>query len=298
MSTVVKKKGLGRGLEVLLGSSHSNHIDLDAQEGSLAMISLDQLEPGAYQPRVHMDNDALEELAMSIRAQGVIQPIVAREIADERYEIIAGERRFRAARMAGLDHVPVLIKTIPDKAAAAIALIENIQRENLNPLEEAQGIQRLLSEFTLTHDQVAQAVGRSRSAVSNLLRLLNLAPPVQAFLASGALDMGHARALLALEAQAQVDLAKKVVSRQASVRDAEKWVAAALKENVQTSVEDAGRKEKQAQKMAQLEEVLSDALMAKVNIKVGARCQGHISINFGSLEALDGLVTKLLSERQ
>ncbi len=304
MSTVAKKKGLGRGLEVLLGTSHLNHLDLDAEEMSLSTVLLDQLEPGAYQPRVHMDDDALEELAMSIRAQGIIQPIVVREIEQERYEIIAGERRFRAAKLAGLDRVPVLIKSISDKAAAAVALIENIQRENLNPLEEAQGIQRLLTEFQLTHDQVAQAVGRSRSAVSNLLRLLNLAPPVQTLLMAGELDMGHARALLGLTEHTQIDLAQKVASRKASVRDAEKWAAAALKADAQqamqgsvdASVQEHDKKEAQRQDIAGFEEALSDALMAKVSIKVGIRRQGHIAIDFGSLEALEGLVARLLNK--
>ncbi len=305
MSTVAKKKGLGRGLEVLLGTSHLNHLDLDAEEVSLSTVLLDQLEPGAYQPRVHMDDDALEELAMSIRAQGIIQPIVVREIEQERYEIIAGERRFRAAKLAGLDRVPVLIKSISDKAAAAVALIENIQRENLNPLEEAQGIQRLLIEFQLTHDQVAQAVGRSRSAVSNLLRLLNLAPPVQTLLMAGELDMGHARALLGLAEHTQIDLAQKVASRKASVRDAEKWAAAALKADAQqaqgsvdASVQENEKKEAQRQDIASFEEALSDALMAKVSIKVGMRRQGHIAIDFGSLEALEGLVARLLNKEE
>lgn len=227
--SAVMKKGLGRGLDALLGSS----VDITEAvrgEGTPSVLSLDKMQAGKYQPRTRMDEGALQELAASIRAQGLMQPILVRSIGDDQYEIIAGERRFRAARLAGLDEVPVLVKNVPDQVAAAMALIENIQREDLNPLEEAQGIQRLLDEFSFTHEQAAESVGRSRSAVSNLLRLLNLAQPVQTMLLAGDLDMGHARALLAVDAATQIQLANHVVNRRLSVRETERLVVATTKE--------------------------------------------------------------------
>ena len=221
-----KLKGLGRGLEALLGPKD----DAGTSEGGAraetpSQLALTQLQPGKYQPRTRMDEGALAELAESIKAQGLMQPILVRQVAPSKYEIIAGERRFRAARIAGLESVPVLVKDVPDEAAAAMALIENIQREDLNPLEEAQGVDRLIREFGLTHEQAAQAIGRSRSATSNLLRLLNLAKPVQDMLLAGDLEMGHARALLAVDGATQIQLAHQVVSKQLSVRDAERLVS-------------------------------------------------------------------------
>jgi len=230
-----KLKGLGRGLEALLGPKD----DATVGEGKAAaetpsQLALAQLQPGKYQPRTRMDEGALAELAESIKAQGLMQPILVRQVAPSKFEIIAGERRFRAARMAGLESVPVLVKDVPDEAAAAMALIENIQREDLNPLEEAQGVDRLIREFGLTHEQAAQAIGRSRSATSNLLRLLNLAKPVQDMLLAGDLEMGHARALLAVDGATQIQLAHQVVGKQLSVRDAERLVAQVAAEVART----------------------------------------------------------------
>ncbi|SAK50892.1 parB-like partition proteins [Caballeronia pedi] len=289
MSAVMKKKGLGRGLDALLGGS----VDITEAvrgEGTPTVLPLDKLQAGKYQPRTRMDEGALQELAASIRAQGLMQPILVRSVGDDHYEIIAGERRFRAARMAGLDEVPVLVKNVPDQAAAAMALIENIQREDLNPLEEAQGIQRLLDEFRFTHEQAAESVGRSRSAVSNLLRLLNLATPVQTMLLAGDLDMGHARALLAVDAATQIQLANHVVNRRLSVRETERLVAATTKEAPATkarAANDGGRDTRR------LEEELSDLLSANVKIKLGGRGRGKVTIDFGNLDSLEGILTKL-----
>jgi ParB family chromosome partitioning protein len=248
------------------------------------------MQAGKYQPRTRMDEGALQELAASIRAQGVMQPILVRSIGGERYEIIAGERRFRAAKLAGLEEVPVLVKNVPDQAAAAMALIENIQREDLNPLEEAQGIQRLLDEFDFTHEQAAESVGRSRSAVSNLLRLLNLATPVQTMLLAGDLDMGHARALLAVDAATQIQLANQVVNKRMSVRETEKLVSSTTKEVPTTkarAANDGGRDTRR------LEEELSDLLSANVKIKMGGRGRGKLQIDFGDLDALEGILGRL-----
>ncbi|WP_175938671.1 MULTISPECIES: ParB/RepB/Spo0J family partition protein [unclassified Caballeronia] len=288
MNAVMKKKGLGRGLDALLGGS----VDITEAvrgEGTPTVLALDKLQAGKYQPRTRMDEGALQELASSIRAQGLMQPILVRSVGDDHYEIIAGERRFRAARLAGLDEVPVLVKNVPDQAAAAMALIENIQREDLNPLEEAQGIQRLLDEFSFTHEQAAEAVGRSRSAVSNLLRLLNLASPVQTMLLAGDLDMGHARALLSVDAATQIQLANHVVNRRLSVRETERLVAATLKQTPAKArpPSDGGRDTRR------LEEELSDLLAASVKIKVGGRGRGKVTIDFGNLDALEGILTKL-----
>ncbi len=231
MSTM-KKKGLGRGLEALLGSP-AEIVETAKQEGAPTVLKLEQMQAGKYQPRTRMDEGALQELAASIRAQGLMQPILVRKIESDgpqqKYEIIAGERRFRASRIAGLTEVPVLVKDVPDESAAAMALIENIQREDLNPLEEAQGIARLTREFQFTHEQAAESVGRSRSAVSNLLRLLNLVQPVQTMLMAGDLDMGHARALLAVDGASQITLANQIVNKRLSVRETEKLVASTLK---------------------------------------------------------------------
>ncbi len=225
-----KPKGLGRGLEALLGptAQESAAADTSATSPGLpASLLLNDMVPGAYQPRTRMDEGALYELAESIKAQGIMQPILVRKVGNGtnagKYEIIAGERRYRAARLAGLDSVPVLVRDVPDEAAAAMSLIENIQREDLNPLEEAHGLQRLVKEFGLTHEQAAQAVGRSRSAASNLLRLLNLTDPVQTMLMAGDIEMGHARALLALERAAQITAANQVAAKKLSVREPRTW---------------------------------------------------------------------------
>ncbi|MBU9275637.1 ParB/RepB/Spo0J family partition protein [Burkholderia gladioli] len=289
MNAVAKKKGLGRGLEALLGGS-ADITESVKIEGALNTLSLDKLQAGKYQPRTRMDEGALQELAASIRAQGVMQPILVRPIGAERFEIIAGERRFRAARLAGLAEVPVLIKEVTDQAAAAMALIENIQREDLNPLEEAHGIQRLLDEFSFTHEQAAEAVGRSRSAVSNLLRLLNLAAPVQTMLLAGDLDMGHARALLAVDAATQITLAHQVVNRRLSVRETEKLVAQTTKEapTLKAKAKDDGGRDTR-----RLEEELSDMLASNVKIKLGRRGRGQLTIDFGDLDALEGILLRL-----
>src|SRR3984957_13734377 len=294
MNATMKKKGLGRGLEALLGGS-SDITEAVRSEGLPSVLRLDSMQAGKYQPRTRMDEGALQELAASIRAQGVMQPILVRSIGDDRYEIIAGERRFRAAKLAGLDEVPVLVKNVPDQTAAAMALIENIQREDLNPLEEAQGIQRLLDEFDFTHEQAAEAVGRSRSAVSNLLRLLNLAAPVQTMLLAGDLDMGHARALLAVDAASQITMAHQVVNKRMSVRDTEKLVTTAL-ESAQADasarpVKSGGRD------LERLEEELSDALSANVKIKLGRKGRGTLTIDFGNRDALEGIIDRLRTDR-
>ncbi|ALS59666.1 MULTISPECIES: ParB/RepB/Spo0J family partition protein [Pandoraea] len=295
-TNALKKKGLGRGLEALLGAHADNHNGADeaSAEGAPSVMALDRLQAGKYQPRTRMDEGALQELAASIRAQGLMQPILVRRVDGEKYEIIAGERRFRAARMAGLSEVPVLVRDVPDEAAAAMALIENIQREDLNPLEEAQGIQRLLGEFNYTHEQAAESLGRSRSAVSNLLRLLNLAQPVQTMLLAGDLDMGHARALLSVDAATQITLANQVVNKRLSVRDTERIVNASLKPQGdgirRRSAEEGGRD------VTRLEEELSDLLASNVKIKVGRKGAGALTIEFGSLDALDGILARIRDE--
>ena len=289
-----KQKGLGMGLEALLGPTVSDAppAAADALPHSLPLA---RLRAGKYQPRTRMDEGSLYELAESIKSQGVMQPILVRPVgAGGDYEIIAGERRFRAARLAGLDEVPVLVKPVPDEAAAVMALIENIQREDLNPLEEAQGLQRLVSEFQLTHEQAAQAVGRSRSAASNLLRLLQLAEPVQQMLLAADLDMGHARALLALPAAQQVMAAHEISAKKLSVREAERLVARSL-----PGRETGARRGKPAKPrdLLRLEERLADLLTASVEIRVLKRTSrgeaGEIAIGFGSLDELNGLLDKL-----
>jgi ParB family transcriptional regulator, chromosome partitioning protein len=289
MNAVARKKGLGRGLEALLGGT-ADITETVTIEGAPNVLPLSKMQPGKYQPRTRMDEGALQELAASIRAQGVMQPILVRPVSADRYEIIAGERRFRAARLAGLEEVPVLVKDVPDQAAAAMALIENIQREDLNPLEEAQGIQRLLDEFNFTHEQAAESVGRSRSAVSNLLRLLNLASPVQTMLLAGDLDMGHARALLAVDAATQITLANQVVNKRLSVRETEKLVAVTTKAAPAVKARanpDGGRDTRR------LEEELSDLLSATVKIKLGRRGRGQVLVDFGDLDALEGILVRL-----
>ncbi|MGE4240108.1 ParB/RepB/Spo0J family partition protein [Ramlibacter sp.] len=301
-----KPKGLGRGLEALLGpkvAENAGPADAPgASPGLPASLLLDDMVPGQYQPRTRMDEGALYELAESIKAQGIMQPILVRRLgAGEqagKYEIIAGERRFRAARLAGLDSVPVLVRDVPDEAAAAMALIENIQREDLNPLEEAQGLQRLVKDFGLTHEQAAQAVGRSRSAASNLLRLLNLADPVQTMLMAGDLDMGHARALLALERAAQITAANQIAQKKLSVREAESLVK---KIGAEFSLVSPKPKKEKSRDLRRVEEELSDLLTADVEIRVKKRVKRHgrfeelgeVTIQFGSLDELNGLVDRL-----
>ncbi|HEY8608685.1 MAG TPA: ParB/RepB/Spo0J family partition protein [Noviherbaspirillum sp.] len=290
-----KTKGLGRGLDALLGGNTDIAEAVPNVAGAPSTLAVTQMQAGKYQPRTRMDEGALNELAASIKAQGLMQPILVRPVETAgKYEIIAGERRFRAAQIAGLSEVPVLVKDVDDQAAAAMALIENIQREDLNPLEEAQGIHRLISDFNFTHEQAAGAVGRSRSAVSNLLRLLNLAKPVQTMLMAGDIDMGHARALLAVDSATQIALANQVVARRMSVREAEKLV-------VRTTAEQANAgKPRQAREksrdIARLEEELSDALAMQVAIKLGAKNKGQLIIDFANLDALDELIAKLRTE--
>ena len=305
-----KPKGLGRGLEALLGPKVAEAASPDAQDNARnatpSSLPLTELVAGVYQPRTHMDEGALYELAESIKAQGIMQPILVRKLADGpnagKYEIIAGERRFRASKLAGLDSVPVLVRDVPNEAAAAMALIENIQREDLNPLEEAQGLQRLVKEFGLTHEQAAQAVGRSRSAASNLLRLLQLAEPVQTMLMAGDIDMGHARALLALEKVAQITAANQIAAKKMSVREAESLVKKLGAEF--NLVQQKPTKDK-SRDMKRVEEELSDLLTAEVEVRVKKRVKRHgrveemgeLAIQFGSIDELNGLIDKLRGER-
>ena len=291
-----KPKGLGMGLEALLGPKVEEQ-QTHAGEG-VHTLKIEQLKVGKYQPRTQMDEGALYELAESIKAQGIMQPILVRPVdgknkANTAYEIIAGERRTRAAKLAGLTEVPVLIRDVSDEAAAAMALIENMQREDLNPLEEAHGLQRLINEFGMSHEAAAKAVGRSRSTASNLLRLLNLAKPVQTMLMAGDIDMGHARALLTLERAQQVTAANEIASKKLSVRQAERLVK-------QQAQHHAGKEKVKAEKdgdLRRLEEELSDKLAAPVEIRLKKRTkrgdQGELVIGFGSLDELDGLLEKL-----
>ncbi|PTT88368.1 chromosome partitioning protein ParB [Pelomonas sp. HMWF004] len=292
-----KPKGLGLGLEALLGPK-VNDTPAPERDGMPSTLKLEQLQAGKYQPRTRMDEGSLYELAESIKAQGIMQPILVRPITPVggvSYEIIAGERRFRAAKLAGLREVPVLVKAVPDESAAAMALIENIQREDLNPLEEAQGLKRLTDEFGLTHEQAAQAVGRSRSAASNLLRLLNLSAPVQNMLMAGDLDMGHARALLPLDGASQITAANEIAAKKLSVREAEKLVA---KEQGAARQQPLLRvKTDKSRDVLRLEEELADALGATVEVRVKKRSKrgqsGELAIHFDSLDALSGLLDKL-----
>jgi len=293
-----KPKGLGLGLEALLGPRVKEAGDAPAaiNDGLPHVLKLAQLQPGKYQPRTRMDEGSLYELAESIKAQGVMQPILVRSVGADRYEIIAGERRTRAAKLAGLDEVPVLVRDVPDESAAAMALIENIQREDLNPLEEAQGLKRLTDEFGLTHEMAAQAVGRSRSAASNLLRLLHLTEPVQQMLMAGDIDMGHARALLPLAGAQQILHATEIVAKKLSVREAEKLVARASASSGRQTPLLRARHEK-PRDLQRIEQELSDALTAAVDIRIKKRTkrgeQGEVAISFGSLDELNGLLNRL-----
>ncbi|QBM26184.1 ParB/RepB/Spo0J family partition protein [Hydrogenophaga pseudoflava] len=302
-----KPKGLGRGLEALLGPKVADApAAAPAAEGTPSRLALDQLVAGVYQPRTRMDEGALYELAESIKAQGIMQPILVRQLADGpnagKYEIIAGERRFRASKLAGLTEVPVLVRDVPDESAAAMALIENIQREDLNPLEEAQGLQRLVKEFGLTHEQAAQAVGRSRSAASNLLRLLQLAEPVQTMLMAGDIDMGHARALLSLEKAAQITAGNQIAAKKLSVREAENLVK---KIGAEFNLVPQQPKKEKSRDIRRVEEELSDLLTAEVEVRIKKRVKRHgrveemgeLAIQFGSLDELNGLIDRLRNER-
>ncbi|WP_310493295.1 ParB/RepB/Spo0J family partition protein [Dechloromonas sp.] len=282
---MIKMKGLGRGLDALLSGSDAK------TEDELRNLPVERLKPGKYQPRTHMDQDSLAELAASIKAQGVMQPILVRAVNNtpgaERYEIVAGERRWRASQLAGLSEVPVLVRSIPDEQALAMALIENIQRENLNPLEEAQGLQRLIDEFGLTHQQAADAVGRSRPAATNLLRLLQLTAPVQELLMTGQIDMGHARALLPISSGQQVGVAQRVVQKGLSVRETERLVQQLLNPPKHTPEKTIDRD------LLSLQERLSDGLGANVAIRSNKKGAGKVTIEFSSLDQLDGLISRL-----
>jgi len=284
---MVKLKGLGRGLDALLSTNETAKAS-----DALRTLAIDALKAGRYQPRTKLNEAALRELADSIKAQGLMQPVLVRQLGrDGKHEIIAGERRWRAAMMAGLTEMPALVRDVPDQSAAALSLIENIQRENLNPLEEAHGFQRLIDDFGLTHDQVSQAVGRSRSTVTNLLRLTQLAGPVQDMLADGSIDMGHARALLPLSTERQAMLAKRIVEQGLSVRDAERLA----------NGDDARRAKSRPSKakasanpdIRRLETDLADSLGATVSIRPKKKGAGRIVIDYGSLDQLDGILARL-----
>jgi len=292
-----KTRGLGRGLDALLGGSASFTDEASQSGNATASLPVTALQAGKYQPRTTMDEAALRELADSIRSQGVLQAILVRPIEGSQtgatHEIIAGERRFRAAKLAGLSEVPVLVREVDDRAAAAMALIENMQREDLNPIEGAQGLQRLIDEFKFTHEQAAEAVGRSRSAVSNLLRLLNLARPVQSMLMAGDLDMGHARALLAVDTATQIVLANQISAHKLSVREAEKL---ATRASLARKDSPTKKKADKSRDLLRLEETLSDALATSVSIKVNSKNAGELVISFNGLDQLDQ-ITSLLQSR-
>jgi ParB family chromosome partitioning protein len=275
----MKAKGLGRGLDALLGGD-------ETPRESLGTIETARIRPGRYQPRTRMDEQALAELAQSIRSQGLLQPVVVRPVAGG-YELIAGERRWRAAQMAGLSQVPAVVREVPDDAALVMALIENIQREDLNPMEEASGVQRLIEEFRMTHEQAADAVGRSRSATSNLLRLLKLARPVQELLMRGAIEMGHARALLALDAARQIELANRIGAKRLSVRETEALVQRLLR------TPPTRRKKRSDRDLARLEEELSERLGTTVEIRTARKGRGKLVLHYSSLDHLEQLLKRL-----
>lgn len=277
---MIKPKGLGRGLDTLLGGN-------EPTKDALLTLAVNRIRPGKYQPRTMMDQEALAELAASIKSQGLMQPVLVRPVERDRYELIAGERRWRAAQMAGLEYVPALVREVPDEAALAMALIENIQRENLNAMEEAAGLQRLVQEFKMTHQQAADAVGRSRSAASNLLRLLNLAKPVQAMVMEGVLEMGHARALLALDGARQIEAANRASARRLSVRETEALAQQLLKGS------GAKRRQKVDRDIARLEEETAEKVGTTVEIRPGKKGTGKLVLHYSSYEHLDELVAKL-----
>jgi len=275
-----KRKGLGRGLDALLGGD-------EAPRDTLATLSVARIRPGRYQPRTRMDQEALAELASSIQSQGLMQPVLVRPVDRERYELIAGERRWRAAQMAGLQEIPALVREVADESALAMSLIENIQRENLNPMEEAAGLQRLVDEFRMTHEQAADAVGRSRSATTNLLRLLRLAKPVQGMVMEGVLEMGHARALLSLDGARQIEAANRIAARGLSVREAEALV------NKMQRGQTARRARKTDRDLARLEEEVSGRLGTTVEIRAGRKGRGKVIVHYSGLDHLDQLLKKL-----
>ncbi|HEX6296394.1 MAG TPA: ParB/RepB/Spo0J family partition protein [Burkholderiales bacterium] len=277
----MKPKGLGRGLDALLGG------DVTPPREALLTLPVTRIRPGRYQPRTKMDQQALAELAGSIRAQGLMQPLLVRPVDRDRYELIAGERRWRAAQMAGLEEVPVLVREVPDEAALAMSLIENIQRENLNPMEEAAGLERLIEEFRMTHEQAADAVGRSRSATTNLLRLLKLAKPVQEMVMEGALEMGHARALLALDGARQIEAGNRIAARGLSVRETEALVQTMLRGPGQRRRREADRD------LARLEEEVAERLGTTVEIRPGRKGSGKLVLHYSGLEHLEQLLKKL-----
>jgi len=276
----MKAKGLGRGLDALLGGD-------EMPRDALVTLPVARIRPGRYQPRTKMDQQALAELAASIRSHGLMQPLLVRPVDREGYELIAGERRWRAAQMAGLDEVPALVREVPDEAALAMSLIENIQRENLNPMEEAAGVQRLVEEFKMTHEQAADAVGRSRSATTNLLRLLKLAKPVQELVMEGALEMGHARAILALEPARQVEAGNRVAAKGLSVRDTEALVHDMLRGPA------ARRKKRADRDLARLEEEVAERLGTTVEIRPSRKGRGKVIVHYASLDHLEQLLRKL-----
>ena len=278
---MIKQKGLGRGLDALLGTDESERRD------ALATLPVSAIRPGKYQPRTRMDETALAELTASVRAQGLMQPVLVRPVEGNAYELIAGERRWRAAQMAGLAEIPALVRDVPDEAALAMSLIENIQREELNPMEQAAGLQRLVDEFRMTHEQVADAVGRSRSATTNLLRLLKLAKPVQQMLMQGTLEMGHARALLALDGARQIEVANRVGARGLSVRETEALVARLARGHA------ARRKDRPDRDLARLQEELSERLGTTVEIRPGRKGKGRVVLHYSGLEHLEQLLKKL-----
>ncbi|MBU0656586.1 MAG: ParB/RepB/Spo0J family partition protein [Gammaproteobacteria bacterium] len=279
----MKKPALGRGLDILLSSARGNN---DRQDDTvLKTLPVERIRPGQYQPRTRMDPDALQELADSIKAQGLVQPVVVRKLGGGEYELIAGERRWRASQLAGLHEIPAVVREIPDQAAAAMSLIENIQREDLNALEEANALRRLIDDFGLTHQQTAEAVGRSRTAVTNLLRLLDLQDETKALVDAGQLEMGHARALLALQDRQQVEVAQKVAQRQLSVRETERLVKLVL-EGGKKAVQEF----KPAPDVLRLEQRLADTLGAKVAIRYNRTGKGKLVIEYNSLDELDGIL--------
>jgi len=277
---MIRPKGLGRGLDALLGAQAES-------KEALTTLPVSSIRPGKYQPRTHMNKEALAELASSIKSQGLIQPLLVRSIGQDRYEIIAGERRWRAAQLAGLSEVPVVLRDVPDEAALAMALIENIQREDLNPMEEAAGVQRLIDEFKMTHERAADAIGRSRSATTNLLRLLKLAAPVQALVLQGSLEMGHARALLALDGARQIEAANRISARSLSVRETEALVHSLLRAPLGASPRRADRD------IARLEEEMSEHLGTGVEIAPGRKGAGKLVIRYSSLDHLEQILGKL-----
>lgn len=293
---MVKKRGLGRGLDALLGNASSTNVSEDStdqprspKDGELRELSVDLIQRGKYQPRIDMHPEALEDLANSIKAQGVVQPIVVRPIGSGRFEIIAGERRWRATQIAGLHSIPVIIRDVPDEAAVAMSLIENIQREELNPIEESMALQRLIEEFNMTHQQAAEAVGRSRVAVTNLLRLLTLTDEVKKMLTSGELEMGHARALLALPAMAQLQAGRTVFQKGLNVRETERLVRKLIEAKENPPAEE----EKEDPNIRHLQEDLSNKLGAKVKIHYSATGKGKLEIQYNSLDELDGILNHI-----